>query len=81
MSPVAPEMHVFSIDDRRVGTVGNVLSFCFEVRCREGGGTKLIRHECVFHADTGRVTLIVQPTELERYSCPIHELTRPGGAH
>ena len=71
-------MPVFSINDRRMGSVSQVNPCCFKVESPEG--QLHLQSASVFNIDDFKVTLMCQPADVERYKCGFHSSVA-GPAH
>jgi hypothetical protein len=69
---VSPGMAVWSLDDRRLGTVSAVNECCFRFEAEETRRKVSVTSEGIFNISFGRVALIYVANERHRYSCAGH---------
>lgn len=72
MKSVAPGMAVWSLDDRRLGTVSAVNQCCFRFEAGETQRKVSITPEGIFNINVGRISLIYVAQEPHRYGCAGH---------
>lgn len=83
MDAMSRGMAVWSLDDRRLGTVSAVNECCFRFETGESQRKVSVTPEGIFTINVGRITLVYVAQDPHRYGCPGHpvDMSSPQPMH